>query len=203
MTIGLKACAIACAVWLTCGNCLAQSPPLELRGIALGQSTIDDVQSVFRSARTSKSRTAAFVTVNSEIDFLCGQSPSTSCMQSTIDNLRVAGGAAGSYFFSAGDDGRIEAIQATFPQSGFSTAKAGVVGKYGKPTRATTRQVRNRLGASFSGEDLDWDLPHGHIKLSEIGEKVDESTLRMESKVLADKAASDAERRLREAPGKL
>lgn len=124
-------------------------------------------------------------------------------MESAIDNLRVAGGAAGSYRFAAGADDKIESMLVTFPKSGYATAKAGVVGKYGKPTSQRVRTMQNRMGGTFSGEELSWDLPQGAIRLSELADKVDESLLVMESRAIADKAAAEAKNRVRDAPSKL
>jgi hypothetical protein len=71
-------------------------------------------------------------------------------------------------------NGHVIRISLSIPSDFFDTAAQGAIQKYGKPTKATSSTVQNRMGASFENTTLVWgDEKGSYILMTKYGSTID------------------------------
>jgi hypothetical protein len=76
------------------------------------------------------------------------------------------------------EQGVVQRISLSFPESGFAVAEEGLIEKFGKPSATREEKLQNRMGATFNQRVQIWTDKAGNtVMLSRYGAKVDESTL--------------------------
>jgi hypothetical protein len=76
------------------------------------------------------------------------------------------------------EQGLVQRISLSFPESGFAVTEEGLIEKFGKPSATREEKVQNRMGATFDQRVQMWtDTAGNTVMLSRFGAKVDESTL--------------------------
>lgn len=198
--LALAITALLCALT---APALAQSPPLELKEIRIGESTLADVTARFPGVHLVDK--SVLVSPQGYVDKLCGYvhiSPNPACRSKAHDDVNVAGASPGTYWFHD-LDGKIEGINVTFSKSGFTTVRDALIIKYGEPTEKKAEEWKNRAGASFQSQALTWARPDGEIRISELGGRIDESRLTIYSNKYKTRAAEDAKKRAQDGAKKL
>jgi hypothetical protein len=75
-------------------------------------------------------------------------------------------------------EGVVTRISLTFSSRSFDTVEAGVLSKYGEPTKTEQNTVQNRMGATYQNVEHTWEGEGGrYIRLSKYAGSLDDSTL--------------------------
>lgn len=157
---------------------LAQSPPLEFKGIPLGLSEAhllekhpgfrcNDNETLGRSCTFSDKGYRAF----------CQQvtgEPFRACIKQ-ITELREFGPTNPSMYLAAVRGGVVLRLDILFPSQDFEGVAAALREKYGKPSGAKTEPVTNRMGATFDNRLFEWVRHDGTLRIEQRGTTIDQS----------------------------
>lgn len=152
------------------------SPPLEIKDIRIGESTLSEARIKFPGDKQTEE---VIFSPQTFAIIQCG-GRGTDCRSKTEDPFRLAGVLPTIYIFHA-VEGMIEGIYVAFSKSGFLAIRDALVVKYGEPTETKTEEWKSRAGASFQGQVLTWARSGGEIRVTELGGRIDESRLTMQS----------------------
>lgn len=194
---------VAAALIVACMPVWCQAN-IELKGISLGKSPLASVAAQWKGANEYGS--AVLVIPNNHANALCGRlaldGSNYKCRSAAIDSLRLAGGAAGDYWFHSVNQ-VIESASCDFHRTSFSLVKGALFEKYGAATSIRSATVKTRRGAEFSGEVLEWKLDSGTITLHEIGETIDKSLLSMKTKTYQEHQEQKAKEKQKDGAARL
>jgi len=99
-------------------------------------------------------------------------------MACTLDDgihATVAGVTASlTYRFKAG---RLDRIQSMFRREDYVQVREAIIAKYGKPGKVKRAEYENAAGATFNGEECEWDRTQSSIALSEFSTDLEKGEL--------------------------
>lgn len=99
--------------------------------------------------------------------------------------------------------GVVSQLMVLLPQRNFNEFSAVLVERYGSPTRATTEQLQNRLGAAFSSRKMEWIGRRVRIMAMERGNTLDRSVVSIQDIVSVDREMQQDRDKVKDAASKL
>jgi hypothetical protein len=154
----------------------AQTPPLELKGIQIGEP-LSKVKDVFPGA--SCGETYCWVRTESEISKRCALTD-TKCRSDASKDLMFGPVYAREYWFYP-RDGNIGRIKAIFGAPQTAKLILALQEKYGPPTSDAVETVTNRMGAKFDNRIVNWTRTDGTINVTQRGYDVEFGTAVIEA----------------------
>jgi len=159
------------ALFLVAASLAQAAPPLEFKGIVLGQSTRADVIAKFPGSGGGAVSNHISATIGRDVVARCGKRPTSKCLlePSNVGLYTIGPSGIGDFDFMLMGK-TVELITAKFPAQGYDTILGALREKYGAPTTMSVNTKQNRFGATFRTHFAMWRFYDGSITLDEYSD---------------------------------
>lgn len=201
-----RSLAVISAATLLCAySALAQSQPLEFKGVPLG-ATEADLHAKFPGAfECSANPRLGYSCVRSNYFWesaVCKKLGGGVCSEMEQE-LFEFGPTKPSLYAMQIRDAKIVRISILLHTRYFVDLAAALVAKYGPATADETESVKNRMGAEFANRRLAWKRPDGTMLLKQRATDINTSSLTMFAEGVAEADAQERSEKAKAAAKKL
>lgn len=199
---------IILAFALAAPSVIAQQPPLEIKGLALGL-TEEQLHSRLPGAFECKTHEnigrACYSSVHTEPAGCRSlrRLPSQQCNAAERELYEFGPITPTIYAVNFDSDGRAGRMSVGFNTADYLPLSAALVAKYGAPTSDENRAVKNRMGAEFDNRTLVWRRPDGVMTLQQRAGSVDRGNLVIMAVGFVERTSGDQAEKAKAAAKKL
>jgi hypothetical protein len=185
---------VAIAAGLCSGLAIAQTAPLDIKGLYPGQP----IGAAEKIAPGLGLACGWFGTLGPTLE--CHYSPrSRYSKEPSVPALDTIAGRAALLWLLTARDGALTSVSATFRTQDFDLIAAALREKYGAETKRADSTIQNRAGATFDQVQIEWRAADRTLVITKRGGKVDTGRIKLvsdqellDSKRDQEKGAKDA-----------
>lgn len=183
---------------------LAQSPPLEFKGVPVGSTEAELIEkySAFDCQGEAPDRKCTF-TREAAHQWTCRARPDRDRCYDAMNELLEFGPTSPTVYLIEIRDGRVGRVSIVFPTKDFGALEAALREKYGKPQASKVDTAHNRMNAAFENRNATWLRRDGSIYVEERGTTIDSGLLTLTAPGFADSEAGARAAKVKAAAKKL